>query len=116
MLFRSQVLSNLIGNALKFTPAGGSITVRADNSDAEVLFTVRDTGVGISADNLPRVFDRFWYAGTGGGSGLGLAIVKHALLRHGGRLEIESIEGRGSTFTCHFPLDRVLEARVAASA
>ena len=84
-------------------------------------FSVRDTGPGIPAEHLPRLTERFYRVDPGrsretGGSGLGLAIVKHALHRHGARLEIDSIEGRGSTFTCHFPRERVLERRVAASA
>jgi two-component system phosphate regulon sensor histidine kinase PhoR len=84
-------------------------------------FSVRDTGPGISAEHLPRLTERFYRVDPGrsretGGSGLGLAIVKHALYRHGARLEIESAEGRGSNFTCHFPRERVLEHRVAASA
>jgi two-component system phosphate regulon sensor histidine kinase PhoR len=79
--------------------------------------SVRDTGVGIPAEHLPRLTERFYRVDAGrsrrlGGSGLGLAIVKHALQRHEGRLEIESVEGKGSTFTCHFPSSRV-QARIA---
>jgi len=73
---------------------------------------VRDTGIGIAAEHLPRLTERFYRVDAGrsrklGGSGLGLAIVKHALQRHGGRLDVHSVEGRGSTFTCHFPAARV---------
>ena len=113
--------SNLVDNAAKYTPAEGSMQIRWWTDEEGGHFSVRDTGPGISAEHIPRLTERFYRVDPGrsretGGSGLGLAIVKHALHRHGGRLEIESIEGRGSTFTCHFPRDRVLERRVAASA
>jgi two-component system, OmpR family, phosphate regulon sensor histidine kinase PhoR len=77
---------------------------------------VRDTGIGISAEHLPRLTERFYRVDAGrarstGGSGLGLAIVKHALQHHGATLEIQSVEGAGSTFTCHFPSRRILPAK-----
>jgi two-component system phosphate regulon sensor histidine kinase PhoR len=106
------VFSNLVSNAVKYTPTDGSIHVRwwVDTQGGHVA--VRDTGIGIPAEHLPRLTERFYRVDAGrsrrlGGSGLGLAIVKHALQRHDGRLEIESEEGRGSTFTCHFPASRV---------
>jgi two-component system phosphate regulon sensor histidine kinase PhoR len=113
--------SNLVDNAAKYTPPEGSMTIRWWTDDAGAHFSVRDTGPGIPSEHIPRLTERFYRVDPGrsretGGSGLGLAIVKHALHRHGARLEIESIEGRGSTFTCHFPLERVLESRAAASA
>jgi len=113
--------SNLVDNAAKYTPVEGSVHIRWWTDEAGGHFSVRDTGPGISAEHLPRLTERFYRVDPGrsretGGSGLGLAIVKHALYRHGARLEIESAEGRGSTFTCHFPRERVLERRVAASA
>jgi two-component system, OmpR family, phosphate regulon sensor histidine kinase PhoR len=113
--------SNLVDNAAKYTPTDGSVFIRWWTDGQGAHFSVRDTGPGIPAEHLPRLTERFYRVDPGrsretGGSGLGLAIVKHALHRHGGHLQIESIEGRGSTFTCHFPLDRVLERRVAASA
>jgi two-component system phosphate regulon sensor histidine kinase PhoR len=113
--------SNLVDNAAKYTPADGSMQIRWWTDEQGGHFSVRDTGPGISAEHIPRLTERFYRVDPGrsretGGSGLGLAIVKHALHRHGGRLDIESVEGRGSTFTCHFPRDRVLERRVAASA
>jgi two-component system phosphate regulon sensor histidine kinase PhoR len=113
--------SNLVDNAAKYTPAEGSVQIRWWTDAEGAHFSVRDTGPGISSEHLPRLTERFYRVDPGrsretGGSGLGLAIVKHALHRHGGRLEIESVEGRGSTFTCHFPHDRVFERRVAASA
>jgi two-component system phosphate regulon sensor histidine kinase PhoR len=106
------IFSNLVSNAVKYTPSEGSIHVRwwVDAQGGHVA--VRDTGIGIPAEHLPRLTERFYRVDAGrsrrlGGSGLGLAIVKHALQRHEGRLEIESIEGQGSTFTCHFPANRV---------
>jgi two-component system, OmpR family, phosphate regulon sensor histidine kinase PhoR len=113
--------SNLVDNAAKYTPVDGSVHIRWWTDNAGGHFSVRDTGPGISAEHLPRLTERFYRVDPGrsretGGSGLGLAIVKHALYRHGARLEIESTEGRGSTFTCHFPREHVLERRVAASA
>jgi two-component system phosphate regulon sensor histidine kinase PhoR len=113
--------SNLVDNAAKYTPPDGSMLIRWWTDEDGAHFSVRDTGPGISTEHIPRLSERFYRVDPArsretGGSGLGLAIVKHALLRHGGRLEIDSIEGRGSTFTCHFPVDRVLEARVAATA
>ena len=113
--------SNLVDNAAKYTPPEGSVQIRWWTDEAGGHFSVRDTGPGISAEHLPRLTERFYRVDPGrsretGGSGLGLAIVKHALHRHGGRLDIDSVEGRGSTFTCHFPHERVLERRVAASA
>ena len=113
--------SNLVDNAAKYTPPEGTVQIRWWTDEAGGHFSVRDTGPGIPAEHLPRLTERFYRVDPGrsretGGSGLGLAIVKHALHRHGGRLEIDSAEGRGSTFTCHFPHERLLERRVAASA
>ncbi len=113
--------SNLVDNAAKYTPPEGGLFIRwwADESGGH--FSVRDTGPGIPAEHIPRLTERFYRVDPGrsretGGSRLGLAIVKHALYRHGGRLEIESVEGRGSTFTCHFPPERLFEAPVGATA
>ena len=113
--------SNLVDNAAKYTPPEGSVQIRWWTDAEGAHFSVRDTGPGIPAEHLPRLSERFYRVDPArsretGGSGLGLAIVKHAMLRHGGRLEIESVEGRGSAFTCHFPADRVLEAPVAVTA
>ena len=106
------IFSNLVSNAVKYTPADGSIVVRWWTDGRGGHVSVRDTGIGIPAEHLPRLTERFYRVDAGrsrrlGGSGLGLAIVKHALQRHEGRLEIESVEGKGSTFTCHFPAHRV---------
>lgn len=113
--------SNLVDNAAKYTPVEGSVTIRWWTDEAGAHFSVRDTGPGFSPEHIPRLTERFYRVDPGrsretGGSGLGLAIVKHALHRHGGRLDIESVEGRGSTFTCHFPPERVMETRIAAQA
>lgn len=111
--------SNLVDNAAKYTPPDGSMFIRWWIDEEGGHFSVRDTGPGIPAEHIPRLTERFYRVDPGrsretGGSGLGLAIVKHALHRHGARLEIDSVEGRGSTFTCHFPAERVFEPRIAA--
>jgi two-component system phosphate regulon sensor histidine kinase PhoR len=101
------VLTNLVHNAVKFTPPGGRIVVSARESGGEIEFSVQDTGVGIAAEDLPRVFERFFKADkarSGGGTGLGLAIAKHVVQGHGGRIWAESIEGSGSTFFFTLPL------------
>ena len=107
---------NLVDNAAKYTPPNGSIVIRWwVDERGEGHLAVRDTGIGISAEHLPRLTERFYRVDAGrarasGGSGLGLAIVKHALQHHGASLQIESVEGEGSTFTCHFPARRVVPA------
>lgn len=99
-----QVMSNLVGNAVKFTPAGGEVEVGAARAAEYVRFWVRDTGPGIEREHLPRLFDRFWQARRGGygGAGLGLAIVRGIVEAHGGQVWAESEPGAGSTF--HFTL------------
>jgi two-component system phosphate regulon sensor histidine kinase PhoR len=95
------VLTNLVHNAVKFTPPGGQVTVAARPDGEEVILSVQDTGVGIPADDLPRIFERFYKADrarSGGGTGLGLAIAKHIVQGHGGRIWVESVEGEGSSF------------------
>ena len=106
--------TNLLVNALKYTPADASVQMRWWADGDAVCFSVIDTGIGISAEHIPRLTERFYRVDPGrsrdqGGSGLGLAIVKHALQRHGGWLDVQSIEGKGSNFTCHFPPQRVYE-------
>jgi signal transduction histidine kinase len=104
-----QVFENLIANAIKFTPAGGRITVGATRQEADVLFWVRDTGPGIAVEDQPHLFDRFWQARstTGrGGAGLGLPIVKGIVEAHGGRVSVESAPGSGSAFLFTIPIAR----------
>ena len=100
-----QALGNLIGNALKFTPAGGRVTVSAVQAGGEVRLAVADTGPGIPPEQLPRLFDRFWQARRADrrGVGLGLSIVRGIAEAHGGRVEVEAEPGAGSTFTLVLP-------------
>ncbi len=104
-----QLFSNLIGNALKFTPRGGQVQVNLSDGDRQATVEVADTGPGIRADELPRIFERF-YRGTNvgearaSGSGLGLAISRSIVEMHGGSIEVASREGQGSTFRVHLPL------------
>jgi two-component system, OmpR family, phosphate regulon sensor histidine kinase PhoR len=108
----TSVFTNLLNNAVKYTPDEGEIEIRWWVDAAGGHVSVRDTGVGIAAEHLPRLTERFYRIDAGrsrdqGGSGLGLAIVKHALQRHDSKLEVASELGSGSTFTCHFPLRRL---------
>jgi two-component system phosphate regulon sensor histidine kinase PhoR len=104
------LLTNLAHNAVKFTPPGGRIVVAArvaGGDGGEVVISVQDSGVGIPADDLPRIFERFYKADrarSGGGTGLGLAIAKHIVQGHGGRIWAESVEGQGSTFSFTLPV------------
>jgi len=105
--------SNLVFNAVRHTPGRTLIELTWGTDAAGASFSVSDTGEGIPARHIPRLTERFYRVDAGrsresGGTGLGLAIVKHALTRHGGELQIESEVGRGSTFACRFPSDRVL--------
>ena len=98
-----QVMSNLIGNAIKFTPEGGSITIAAQSEEGMVRLSVIDTGIGIDEENLNRIFDRFWHSGEGGGSGLGLAIAQGIVRAHNGRIWVESAK-EGTRFHFTLPL------------
>jgi signal transduction histidine kinase len=107
-----QVLCNLLNNAIAHTPAGGTVTVRVEPAAVEAgaggaaaLFSVEDSGCGIAAEDLPRVFDRFWQARrTGrGGAGLGLAIARGIVEAHGGQMGVRSTPGAGSTFWFTLP-------------
>lgn len=111
----AQVFTNLVDNALKFTPPGGLVTLRAAQDKGEIMVSVSDTGKGIPADALPHIFDRFYQADSsrasraGGGkpgAGLGLAIVQELVNAHGGRISVRSTEGRGAAFIVHLPLSR----------
>jgi two-component system phosphate regulon sensor histidine kinase PhoR len=112
--------SNLVDNAAKYTPADGSIEMRWWADEDGGHFAVTDTGIGIPSEHIPRLTERFYRVDPGrsratGGSGLGLAIVKHVLQRHGAELEVRSTIGKGSTFSCHFPPQRVHAARAATA-
>jgi PAS domain S-box-containing protein len=103
-----KVFDNLVNNAVKFTPPGGSITVRLFSEDDHLVFQISDTGIGIPPDKQTRVFDRFYQADGStrrryGGTGLGLALVKEIIQAHGGQVTLESEPGRGSTFTIIIP-------------
>ena len=105
----SRALENLIDNALRHTPEGGRIVVRVAEATSEVGVTVEDTGCGISGEDLPRIFDRFFRNAQqegDGGSGLGLAITKRIVELHGSRIEVESVPGEGSAFTFRLPAPR----------
>jgi signal transduction histidine kinase len=103
-----QLLTNLVGNALKFTPRGGSVSVRLTETDSGAIVEVRDSGAGIPPDELPRIFERF-YRGTNtgdaraSGSGLGLAIVRSIVDMHGGEIEVASVVGEGTVFRITLP-------------
>lgn len=102
----TRVFSNLGANALRYTQPGGRVTIRASRCDDVLCFAVADTGIGISARDIPHVFDRFWRANQneGGGFGLGLAIAKCIVESHGGRIAVESHPGSGSLFTFTIPI------------
>jgi signal transduction histidine kinase len=99
-----QVVSNLVGNAIKFTPRGGEIVLHASLGEQGVRVSVRDTGIGIPASSLPHLFDRFWRGREDRrGSGLGLTIAKGIVEAHGGRIWVESATGEGTTVTFELP-------------
>jgi len=108
----AQVFTNLVDNALKFTPAHGQVTLSAKQAGAEMEISITDTGSGIPNEALPRLFDRFYRAdpsragGEKHGAGLGLAIVKEIVEAHGGKIGVRSQVGHGTTFTIHLPLER----------
>jgi signal transduction histidine kinase len=104
-----RVLDNLLDNAVKFTPAGGTITVRVRREGDQVVLEVSDTGVGIPSDQLDRIFERFYQVNGSiwrryGGVGLGLSLVKEIVETYGGRVTVESQVGEGSTFTVRLPV------------
>jgi signal transduction histidine kinase/DNA-binding response OmpR family regulator len=103
-----QVLTNLVGNAIKFTPQGGCVRLGFQRQNDELVIRISDTGVGIPKEDLPKIFEQFYRVQRQGeeikGTGLGLAIVKKIVLLHGGRIEVESEPNRGSTFSVFLPL------------
>jgi signal transduction histidine kinase len=109
-LFR-QAIGNLVANALAHTPAGGTVTLGAEIQRDDLRIEVSDTGAGIPAEDLPRVFDRFYRVdksrSSQGGVGLGLAIVKGIAVLHGGRTEIQSEVGKGTRVAVLIPISRV---------
>jgi len=112
------IFSNLLSNAVRYTPVDGTIEVRWARNDAGARFTVTDTGPGIDPVHIPRLTERFYRVDAGrhtrtGGTGLGLAIVKHCLEHHESELVIDSVPGEGSTFACCFPVSRTIEREVA---
>jgi two-component system, OmpR family, phosphate regulon sensor histidine kinase PhoR len=112
-------LSNLVSNAVRYTPAGGSITIRWRQTADGAIYSVSDTGFGIPASHLSRLTERFYRVSSSrsrdsGGTGLGLSIVKHVLNLHQAQLQIESQPGVGSTFACHFGSMRVLKPATSA--
>jgi two-component system phosphate regulon sensor histidine kinase PhoR len=112
--------TNLISNAIRYTPEGGEIWVRWYQDEDGAHFSVRDTGMGIPAHAIPRLTERFFRTDKArsretGGSGLGLAIVKHVLSRHHAQLRINSTEGKGSEFVCDFPPEQITKAAQRAS-
>ena len=103
------VLVNLLSNAVRYSPEGGKVTVRWYKKDDKAVYEVSDQGLGIAAEHIPRLTERFYRVDKDrsrvtGGTGLGLAIVKHVLERHQAHLDIKSVLGKGSTFRCIFPL------------
>jgi len=103
-----QVLSNLVANALRYTPEGGKVTLAARRIPGGICLSVADTGTGIAAEDLPYIFDRFWKSDRArtrgaGGSGLGLAIARQLVQAHGGRIGVESQVGNGTVFTIELP-------------
>jgi signal transduction histidine kinase len=103
-----QALGNLIENAIRYTPRGGTITLFSRRENSTLAVGVRDTGSGIPSEHLPRIFERFYRVDAArsraaGGTGLGLAIVKHLVEAHGGRVQAESRVGQGTTISLYFP-------------
>lgn len=113
-----QVLGNLLGNAIKFVPPGGQVTIGAQHLYGQVRVWISDDGPGIPAEQVPRVFDRFWQANRSGsrGAGLGLAIAKSIVDAHGGQIGVHSQLGEGSTFFCWLPCPAGAIERRAAEA
>jgi signal transduction histidine kinase len=105
-LIRDEVLSNLVSNALKFTPEGGHVWVRARGEEGGIVIEVTDTGPGIPPEHRPHIFEKYYQVERSRslGSGLGLAIAKEMVEAHGGRIELVDREGPGTTFEVHLPV------------
>jgi two-component system OmpR family sensor kinase/two-component system sensor histidine kinase BaeS len=108
----NQVLGNLVANALRFTAEGGTVTLRGEAQPGNIRLSVHDTGQGIPPDDLPFIFDRFWKGDKarsreiGSGSGLGLAIARQLVHLHGGHIEVQSVQGQGTTFEIELPTQK----------
>jgi signal transduction histidine kinase len=102
------MITNLVNNAIKFTPENGTVAVSAQFVNNELVIKVSDTGMGIPKDDLPKIFGRFYRVHRPGkqiqGTGLGLAIVKEIVMKHDGRIDVESELDKGSTFTVYLPI------------
>jgi signal transduction histidine kinase len=106
----NEVLGNLLSNAFKFTPRGGKVALSVQRSDDKLVVTVNDTGAGISPEQLPHIFDKFYQADNQAqaatkGTGLGLAIAKEVVEAHGGQISVESTVGEGTTFVVTLPVE-----------
>ena len=102
-----QVVTNLLHNAIKFSPQGGGVVISTGQEEGYVSVSIADKGIGIAREDLPHVFERFYKADksrSGGGTGLGLAITKHIVQTHGGKISVQSEEGKGSVFSFTLPL------------
>jgi two-component system sensor histidine kinase BaeS len=99
-----EVLVNLVANAIRHTPAGGTVVIRGEAAGERLVLRVADNGQGIDPALLPHVFDRFVKGAGSGGSGLGLAIARHLVAAHGGTLEVEATDPAGTTFRASLPL------------
>jgi two-component system phosphate regulon sensor histidine kinase PhoR len=114
----TSAFGNLISNAIRYTPAGGKVTLAWRDGPDGAFFSVEDTGPGIAPEHIPRLTERFYRVDRSrsretGGTGLGLAIVKHALARHQASLDIESKVGAGSRFTVRIPASRTIPLEAA---
>ena len=114
-----QVLTNLVGNAIKFTPPKGRVSVDVTHQEGELAIRISDTGMGIPEEALPRIFERFYRVKRPGkeiqGTGLGLAIVHRIVMMHGGRVEVESEIDQGTTFTVFLPVDAAFSPEEAST-
>jgi signal transduction histidine kinase len=102
------MFTNLVDNAVKYTPPGGRVEVVGGSEDSEITVRISDTGIGIPEGKIPRIFERFYRVDKArskatGGTGLGLSIVRHVAENHGGRVTVQSTPGEGSTFTVYLP-------------